>query len=107
YDVYLLVPEVLAQSSLRPIEQLASAWTSISEAYLRDDVAPLMSRAGLAGFGDAARQDIEKLSTRLTHEYRSILDAARAAGELREFDDAGFLVVVSGAFAWLARGIFS
>lgn len=107
YDVYLLVPEVLAQSDLRPIEQLASAWTSICEAYLRDDIAPLMSRAGLGGFDDSARRDIEALSTRLTHAYRSILDAGRSAGELREFDDAGFLVVVSGAFAWLARGIFS
>lgn len=107
YHIYLLVPEVLADSELGPIEKLASAWTSISEAYLREDVSPLMSRAGFEGFSDAARQGIEELSTRLTNEYRAILAAAREAGELRDFDDAGFLVVVAGAFAWLARGIFS
>ncbi|MDE2435580.1 MAG: TetR/AcrR family transcriptional regulator [Sphingomonadales bacterium] len=107
YRIYLFIPQTLAASDLTPVEQLSSAWIAISEAYLQDDVAPLTSRAGLGGFGKAAREDIEGLSVQLTRDYREILANARAAGQLRQFDDGAFLMVVAGACSWLARGIFS
>lgn len=107
YSFFLLTPRSLTESGLRPDEQLASAWVAIAEAYLREDLSPLTPRAGMEALGNDARKELERLSSQLTQEYVSILREGQALGVLREFDRGGFLMVVSGAFSWLSRGIYS
>ena len=107
YSMFLLTPHSLAQSGLRPDEQLASAWAAIAEAYLRDDLSPLTPRAGMGALREDARKELEHLSSQLTQEYVAILRKGQEAGVLREFDRGGFLMIVSGAFNWLSRGIYS
>lgn len=107
YSIFLLIPDSLRRSALPAHEQLASAWVALSEAYLRQELAPLTPRAGLEGLREAARDELQTLSSQLTSQYVAILREAAGASALREFDLGGFLMVVSGAFAWLSRGIFS
>lgn len=107
YSMFLLTPRSLAQSGLRPDEQLASAWVAIAEAYLRDDLSPLTPRAGMGALREDARNELEQLSSQLTQEYVAILREGQETGVLREFDRGGFLMIVSGAFNWLSRGIYS
>ncbi len=107
YRIYLHIPDAVSQADLSPIEQLSSAWAAISEALLHDHVSPLTSRSGLEWFDAEPRREIEALSVQLTTAYADLLVRARAMGELRDFDDHAFLIVVSGAFIWLAHGILA
>lgn len=107
YAIFLMTPRTLAQSELREDEQLASAWFSLSEAYLREDLSPMTPRGGLEALRPGARAEIEAFSAELTREYLAILRQGQESGVLRDFDRGGFLMMVSGAFTWLSRGIFS
>ncbi|WP_332773344.1 TetR/AcrR family transcriptional regulator [Phenylobacterium sp.] len=84
-------------------EGLAAAWFAACDAHLRDDLRPLTPMAGFEKLDLTLQARIEASLQVLGASYRDLMVRGQADGSVRDVDANAVLVVIAGAYNWMAK----
>lgn len=87
----------------KPLTFVCSAALCYSEAGMREDIAPMVSVAGMDALPEAVLAEINASSVRMMDAYLVVFERAQAEGSMRTFNSRAVIAAHAAVFQWLPK----